>query len=73
MNIAEALKKIRSDMNLTQQEASKRVGISRSYFADLESGRYYPSGRILIKMNEEFDIFVLLKNDGKTIQYKEVN
>ncbi|WP_161878606.1 helix-turn-helix transcriptional regulator [Alkalibacterium sp. MB6] len=73
MNIADALKKIRSDMGITQQEAAKRVGISRSYFADLESGRYYPSGRILIKMNDEFDIFILLTDDGKTIHYKEVN
>lgn len=73
MDFNEALKLVRAEKGITQNEASKLVGISRSYFADLESGRYLPSGRVMLKLDEAFNIFYLLKNDGKTIHDKEVN
>jgi len=73
MDFNEALKLVRVEKGITQNEASKLVGISRSYFADLESGRYLPSGRVMLKLDEVFNIFYLMNNDGKTIHCKEVN
>jgi len=71
MEIGKFLKQARKEKNITQLESSKRVGISRSYFSDLEGDRYFPSGELLFKLNEEFDLFYLIENDGKTIHYME--
>lgn len=73
MEFNEVLRFVRAEKGITQKEASKLVGISRSYLADLESGRYLPSGRVMLELDKAFNIFYLLSNDGKTIQNKEVN
>lgn len=61
------LKEARKKRNLTQEVASSLVGISRSYFSDIERGRYFPSVKLLIKLNNEFQFFYLTNNDGTTI------
>ena len=66
--IGKALRYERKKRKLTQKQAADLIGISRSYFSDLEAGRYYPSGKVLLKLNSEFNIFYLLSNDGKTRQ-----
>lgn len=62
------LKEARKRRKLTQEEASNIVGVSRSYFSDIETGRYLPSLKLLTKLNDEFHFFYLINNDGKTIQ-----
>lgn len=41
--IGQRIKKIRNDLKLTQAETAKRAKISRTYYADVERGRYNPS------------------------------
>lgn len=55
----------------TQQETAIRVGISRSYYCDIENGKKTPSGKLLFKINEVLPIF-LTKNDADKGQ-KEVS
>lgn len=68
MGIGLILKQIRSNEGATQKEVAEKLEISRSYYSDLENDRYFPSGKLLIRMNDEFEIFDLIKNDGKTIR-----
>lgn len=41
--IGQRIKTIRNNLKLTQAETAKRAKISRTYFADVERGRYNPS------------------------------
>lgn len=41
--IGQRIKMIRNNLKLTQAETAKRAKISRTYFADVERGRYNPS------------------------------
>lgn len=52
------LKRKRTLLKLTQKEAAKKIGISRSYFSDIENGRTIPSGKILFAINEVIPIFL---------------
>lgn len=42
-NLGQRLKSIRKDLKLTQEELAKKANISRTYYADVERGRYNPS------------------------------
>jgi len=64
------LKAGRINKKWTQQEVADRVGISRSYYSDIENGRIIPSGKILFAINEVIPIFLPF-NDVNTIR-KEV-
>lgn len=63
------LKNERKKAGLTQKEAASRIGISRSYYSDIENGRTLPSGGILFKINDILPIFLLL-NDADRVQYE---
>lgn len=52
------IKNKRKKEKLTQEEASKKIGISRSYYSDIENGRVIPSGKIILKINKVFPIFL---------------
>lgn len=65
------LKQKRKKMKWTQQEAADRIGISRSYFSDIESGKTIPSGKTLFSINEVIPIFLPF-NVADGCQYKEV-
>lgn len=69
MDFGKILKGIRKDKGLKQREMAKILNISRSYYSDLECNRYFPSSKLLLKMNKYFDIFYLINNDGNTIHY----
>ncbi|WP_407311758.1 helix-turn-helix domain-containing protein [Desulfosporosinus sp. SB140] len=43
MRVGESLKTYRKQKGFTQVELAKKAGISRSYLADVEAGRYNPS------------------------------
>ena len=64
------LKHQRLRQNKTQLEVSKSVGISRSYYSDIENGRSFPSGKVLLKINEVLPIFLII-NDAKRDVNKE--
>lgn len=62
------IKTAREEAGLTQQQVAEDTKISRSYLADIESGRYKPSSEKLILLSEKLNIDLnLLKNDGNTI------
>ncbi|MBR1514574.1 MAG: helix-turn-helix transcriptional regulator [Bacteroidales bacterium] len=62
------LKVARAEMDLTQEELAKRVGVSRQSINAIESGRYVPSTVLALKMARVFgkpveEVFMLDEND----------
>lgn len=64
------LKSKRKELNLTQYQVSEKIKISRSYYSDIENGRTFPSGKMMLRINEVLPIF-LFNNDAKR-DFKEV-
>lgn len=58
------LKSKRKKLNLTQYEVSTKIKISRSYYSDIENGRTFPSGRMMLRINEVLPIFLFI-NDAE--------
>lgn len=50
------LKKIRKDLDLTQQEFADRIGIKRNSLANYETGRNTPIDAIIISICREFNV-----------------
>ncbi len=44
-----------------------KIGISRSYYGDIETGRTIPSGKVFLKINEITSIFLLNDDVGKRL------
>ena len=65
------LKHQRLRQNKTQLEVSKSVGISRSYYSDIENGRSFPSGKVLLKINEVLPIFLIINDVKRDINKEE--
>ena len=62
------LKVARAEMDLTQEELAKLVGVSRQSINAIESGRYVPSTILALKMAQVFgkpveEIFMLEETD----------
>lgn len=62
------LKVERAIKNITQDELSKRIGVSRQTINAIELGKYVPSTVLALKIAKEFsksvnDIFTLEEND----------
>ena len=62
------LKVARAEMDFTQEELAKRIGVSRQSINAIESGRYVPSTVLALKMAQVFGkpvekIFMLDEND----------
>ena len=62
------LKVARAEMDLTQEELAKLVGVSRQSINAIESGRYVPSTILALKMAQVFgkpveEVFMLDEND----------
>ena len=62
------LKVARAEMDLTQEELSKLVGVSRQSINAIESGRYVPSTILALKMAQVFgksveEVFMLEETD----------
>jgi len=55
---SEVIKKLRKDNGLTQAQLGEKIGYSRSYVKDVESGRTEASRSFLVKVSEIFDISV---------------
>ena len=54
------LKQLRKAKNLTQTEAAKLCGISRSYYADIERGTHDASGRAAKLISDAFGFDMVL-------------
>lgn len=62
------LKVARAEMDLTQEELAKRIGVSRQSINAIESGRYVPSTMLALKMAQVLgkkveELFTLDEND----------
>lgn len=71
MKFGDNLRLLRKKRGLTQNELSKILGISRSYYSDIENGRLLPSSRILFEMNKVLKIFTM--NDVNSINKNRRN
>lgn len=70
------LKAIRVNKGLTQEEAAKRIGISKNTLSEYERGRTYPDIPILKRIEQAYnvgynDINFLLSDNGLTVTGKE--
>lgn len=61
------LKEERHKKKWTQKETAGKIGISRSYYSDIENGRTLPSGKILFNINNVLPIF-LTTNDADRVR-----
>ena len=50
------IKEIRKQKKLTQIEVAKKASISRSYYADVENGRYSPSLETLVSISRALEV-----------------
>ena len=50
------LKKHRLELNLTQKEMAKKIGISLCYYVQLESGKRKPGIGVTDKLSKELNI-----------------
>ena len=62
------LKVARAEIDLTQEELAKRIGVSRQTINAVESGRYVPSMVLALKMAQVFgkpveEVFMLEETD----------
>ena len=56
--IAKFLKDERENSNLTQEEAAKRIGVSKSIISKWETGKSYPSLENLSKISETYGVSI---------------
>lgn len=49
------LRKLRNKAELTQEELSKKVGVSRQSIVAIERGKYDPSLKLAFKLARQFD------------------
>jgi transcriptional regulator with XRE-family HTH domain len=52
----ERIKKLRSHLELTQEEFSSKIGLSRNFIAQVESGIKKPSSRTISDICEKFNV-----------------
>ena len=62
------LKVARAELDITQDELAKRIGVSRQTINAVESGKYVPSTMLALKMAQVFgksveEIFMLEDED----------
>lgn len=52
----ERIKELRKTLNMTQEEFSKRIGLSRNFIAQIEIGTKTPSERTISDICREFNV-----------------
>lgn len=68
-NMSEAMLLGRKRKKWTQQQCATKIGISRTYYSDIENGKALPSFEVILKINELFPFFLMI-NDAER---KKVN
>ena len=74
--LAENIKRLRLQKNLTQTELGKRIGVTTSSIASYESQDRLPSIAVLIKLSAEFNVsieYLLGINKNNTIDVSELS
>lgn len=61
------LKRQRIKRGWSKTYTANKIGISRSYYTDLENGKYFPSQKTILKIYRVFPFFITI-NDGYTEQ-----
>lgn len=56
LQLSARLKQLRAEKGLTQVQAAKRIGITRSTYATYENGTRYPSYDVLISLSYLFGV-----------------
>ena len=69
--IAKFLKEERENSNLTQEEAAKRIGVSKSIISKWETGKSYPSLENLSKISETYGVSINEILAGKRLGMNE--
>ncbi len=54
--VSKTVKNAREKSGMTQQEIADKAGVSRTYYADVERGRYTPSLKLLSRLGNIMDI-----------------
>lgn len=69
MNLADNLKKIRSDNKLSQEQLAEKLGVSRQSVSKWESGQAYPEMDKVLQICQLFDLNIdeLLNQDIKEV------
>lgn len=69
MEIGTQIKNRRKELNMTQEELSLKLNVSRSAVSNWESGRNYPDMQTMIRISETLNVSLdyLLKGDTETI------
>lgn len=68
MDIGKKIKELRKSKNLTQEEFSEQIGISRSYLSDLENNRKSPSVETLKQIAERSGCFLFVDFQTKPVK-----
>ena len=68
MDVDNRIKIGRAELNLTQEELAKKIGVSRQTINSIEKNRYVPSTVLALKLSELFEksvneIFILEESD----------
>lgn len=68
MNLGENIKKLRKDKNLSQEQLTEMLNVSRQAVSKWESGKTYPDIENLILLRNIFNVTLddLIINDNKT-------
>ncbi len=64
----ERLREVRERSGLRKIEAAQRLGIARSYYTELEAGKYTPSLRLLVRLADLFNVsvdYLLGRSEGR--------
>lgn len=67
MNIALQIKTCRRNLNISQDRFGNKIGVSGKTVSAYETGRSYPSAKILRLLANEFDIYL----ENKTSHNKD--
>ena len=69
MEISHAIKKIRTELNITQEELAKQLNVTKGAISNWEVGRNYPDIQPLVKLSDELNISLdqLLREDEKMV------
>ena len=59
------IKKLRKDLGFTQAEFSSKIGLSRNFIAQIETGKKYPSDRTISDICREFNVNEIWLRTGK--------
>lgn len=73
MHVCEQLRKLRCELNLSQERFGRRLGISGKSVSAYETGRCVPTVRVLKHIADEFNIdFTEMSSDNRIYLNKRV-